>query len=328
MARAASPKTSQTGKPAQSKKPAKKRPSARKSTSRRKNKDKESRFSLKGLLYPLILAVFFVFSLGVLAYVIFFRMVVAAAEIPRTNESIVFEEPGQPQAIPYSEVDGADGTGPVFSIIIDDMGYHYEIGKELIELDINLSYSFLPHAPYTAELEKAAYVKGKTVLLHLPLQPKDSKWDAGPGTLYLGQLDRQRHLFLENLRQVPHATGVNNHMGSLYTENKEAMTMLLEVVAEKKLFFIDSFTSPESEAFNMAEVKGVTTLRRDTFLDNDLDIKVICDRIVELANIAKNRGKAIGIAHPHQQTLDAVKVCLEKGNGIGADLVSVEEILR
>ncbi|MCP4339746.1 MAG: divergent polysaccharide deacetylase family protein [Desulfobulbaceae bacterium] len=216
---------------------------------------------------------------------IFFRTVFAQKILPSIKSAIVFEEPDPPESLEL----GAEAKNvqepdlpkvalllPKVAIIIDDMGYHESIDKELLALPIELTYSFLPFAPHTKTLERQAYRSGKTVLLHLPLQPKGNEWDPGPGALTLEDLPEVQKIKLEKcLKEVPHAVGVNNHMGSLYTENQVAMTRLIQEIGDRTLFFIDSYTSSGSVGLPVAQGLDVKSARRHVFLDNVLDQKKI-----------------------------------------------------
>ena len=283
--------------------------------------------NLKSILYTLFLLTLLIVSVGMLTYVIFFRVVVAAEIHSVSDTTIIFEEPTEPDVLPMGEAYSVETENkPKIAIIIDDMGYHQHVGESLINLPYALSFSFLPHAPFTLKLEDMAFKRGKTVLLHLPLEPKDRKWDPGPGALYLEELDLQSDIFQQNLSMVPHATGVNNHMGSRYTEDIDGMQALLELVAEKKLFFIDSYTSSDSLGYTLAKSKGLKSARRTLFLDNILDSGEICSQLKKLAAAAQERGEAIGIAHPHKETLEAIQTCI----GIiqnSAELVGVESLV-
>ena len=263
------------------------------------------------LLFFLVLVSLFVITIGVVGYVIFFRVVVAA-ELPGNDNIIVFEEPAglHPEMnnqVPVSR--GDSQTGKV-AIIIDDMGYHTGIGGKLLALDLNLSFSFLPYAPFTAEMEEDAYHRGRTIMLHLPLEPLDLKWDPGPGAHYLNESPPKRQqLLAANLQQVPHATGVNNHMGSRYTESEAAMAELVEFLAERELFFIDSYTTAESKGMLLAIDKGLPASRRHIFLDNEQNPQVICIQLEKLVELSKSQDGAIGIGHPYPETLEALTTC-------------------
>ncbi len=210
--------------------------------------------SIRKMLWILFLGSFLLFSLGSLGYVIFFRTVHAAEVKIPDKKVVVFEEPDPPvQDKTEIETSGSLAASPRIAIIIDDMGYHRKVGEELINLPLDLTYSFLPGAPFTELLEDHAHQKGRTVLLHLPLEPRDRKWNPGPGALYLGEMDRQREKIEENLTHVPHAIGINNHMGSLYSEDELHMAALIHIIKEKNLFYVDSFTTAESVGMRLAQ---------------------------------------------------------------------------
>lgn len=284
---------------------------------------------IKKWLAAIFLICFFLFSILVLGYVVFFRTVLAKEVVKVTEHSIVFEEPFAP-VVPDSikKRTVVSPELPRIAIIIDDMGYDGQLGRQLLGLDMKLCFSFLPFAPFTRELDEIAYKAGRTILLHLPLQPKSSEWDPGPGALYLGEnRDRIQELFEKSLNSVPHATGVNNHMGSLYTENSEAMTILMAMIKEKELFFVDSFTTVESVGARLAVQAGVKTARRHVFLDNILSEEKVCGQLEKLVETAEQQGYGIGIGHPYQVTLLALSKCMDRLSS-RVKLVSVTELLH
>lgn len=265
------------------------------------------RVSYRKIVYYLALFCLLFFSVCMLGYVIFFRTVVAA-ELPFEEHDIEFEEAAPPSRDPASPP--LTKKRVQVAIIIDDMGYHPEEGRALIALDLSLSFSFLPHAPFTQELEEMAYQKGNSILLHLPLEPRSAEWDPGPGALYLSDdSSTKRRKFYADLRLVPHATGVNNHMGSLFTENGPAMAELAALLSEEQLFFIDSYTTSESKGMVSAREKKVPTSRRHIFLDNVQDREAICLQLEKLIRLAEHQEYAIGIGHPYPETLSALSSC-------------------
>ena len=214
------------------------------------------------------------------------------------------------------------------AILIDDMGFNRSIGKELIELDIELSFSFLPAGPHTRELLKLAQKKERDIMLHLPMEPVDPQWDPGPNALYLSMsTEKIRRTFEKNLSAVPMAVGINNHMGSRFTENGKAMRTLLELTVKKDLFFLDSLTSSKSVGYEMAKKMRVRTCKRDIFLDNSSDKATIIKQLEALLRIAEARGAATGIAHPKPPTLQALselkEMLLQR-----ADLVKIHSMAR
>ncbi len=307
------------------------RTTTRKKTKRKPRKKAARRFSrinFKSIIYKLFLISILIFSIGVLTYVIFFRVVVAAEIVPNSEyEATKVERKGLKSNRLKDSATTEVEVRPLVAIIIDDMGYNRDVGESLIRLPVNLSFSFLPHAPFTSQLEDMAFKYGKTIMLHLPLEPKDKSWDPGPGALLLNDMENQNELFNQNLSMVPHATGVNNHMGSLYTESEKGMTALLKLIAEKKLFFIDSLTSSSSQGFTLAQKIGVQSARRNIFLDNSQKSSAICVQLEKLAEIAMEKGRVIGIAHPHQETLVAIQSCIHTIEQ-SVQLVGVEKLVK
>ncbi len=220
--------------------------------------------------------------------------------------------------------------GPRVAIIIDDLGYHLANGKRAISLPGPVAMSVLPGAPRARALAQHAHASGKEVLLHLPLQAYDDDARAEPAEIVL---DMSRSLvgdtFRKALEAVPHAVGVNSHRGSLLTRHPGHMAWLMqEIAARESLFFIDSFTTHQSVALQIAEENGVDAIRRDIFLDPDEDPAAIAREFERLKEIARRRGHAIGIGHPHPATLELLERELPRLAEDGFELVRVSELVK
>src|SRR3990170_1360654 len=71
------------------------------------------------------------------------------------------------------------------SIIIDDMGNALHDGRRAIALPGQITYSFLPHTPYSRELAQLARRNHKEIMLHVPMQSIDGEHPLGHGALTL-----------------------------------------------------------------------------------------------------------------------------------------------
>jgi polysaccharide deacetylase 2 family uncharacterized protein YibQ len=292
-------------------------------------KKKGSSLNVTRLFSFLFLLVLLAVSICTVGYVIFFRTVFAQEILPSLKSSIIFEEPNPPghAEVAVKEDISRKPQLPKVAIIIDDMGYHELIGQKLLSLPVELTYSFLPFAPHTKTQEEVAYVAGKSILLHLPLQPKDSAWDPGPGALFLDDSPEiKKEKFKKCLREVPHAIGVNNHMGSRYTEDVPAMTLLLDEIDARSLYFVDSYTTSGSVGLSLAKQLEIKSARRHVFLDNILTEDEICKQLDLLVGVAEKNGWGIGIAHPHEVTLNAISNCVETFSS-RVQFVRVEDVL-
>ncbi len=190
------------------------------------------------------------------------------------------------------------------AIVIDDLGYQMGVFNNLIKLDYEITYSILPQLAYSMDTAQIATQVGRMVMLHLPMQPKDQTiYNPGPGALLIqddpAQIIAKMTL---NLSTVPYATGVNNHMGSAYTQYAEGLDTMMRVLDENALFFLDSKTAPGDTAKRAAKNHSVAYLSRDIFLDNDKDEALIQKQLFKAVRLARKRGWAIAIGHPYPTT--------------------------
>lgn len=198
---------------------------------------------------------------------------------------------------------------PRLAIIIDDLGYDPSVARAFIQLDLPLSFSVLPSAPFTKRIVKEANKAACELILHLPMEPKNyPAVNPGPGALYLSMDAREiRQTLDRDLKEIERVKGVNNHMGSSFTENPEKMLIILKHLKERNLFFVDSLTTSRSVGLKLAKKIGLPTAGRSVFLDNDLSQKAIKMQIDRLLSIARHSGDVIGIGHPHKETLEVLR---------------------
>ena len=207
---------------------------------------------------------------------------------------------------------------PGVILIIDDLGGDKEAIDRLLRIKQPLNLAVLPHLPHSLYAARAAYRGGKDVILHLPMEPKYSSGytadDAGEGVLLLGfSIDRMRQEIRRNLMAVPNIAGVNNHMGSKFMENEEPVKTVMQELKARNLYFIDSFTTPDSRGYSVARRLGVKTLKRDVFIDqSERGKEYTVEQLDRLVRIAEKNGIAVGIGHPYPQTIDALAEYMPK----------------
>lgn len=219
---------------------------------------------------------------------------------------------------------------PVVAIIIDDLGHALDPGLQVAALPGPVACSVLPHTPSGRLLAERCHASGKEVMLHLPMQPVDPAEQPGIGAL---ELRHKRGELLQRLEaamaSVPHASGVNNHMGSLLTRHLAPMQWVMESLGAKRdLFFVDSVTTPASVAWRVALSNGLRTARRDVFLDTSPRPEDIGEALTRLKQEARRQGLALAIGHPYPETLAALQIELPRLQEEGIMLVSVDELIR
>lgn len=195
----------------------------------------------------------------------------------------------------------------VISIIIDDMGNRLELGRRAVALPGVMTYAFLPHAPHSKYLATRVHEQHKQVMLHQPMMAESHR-RMGPGGLSPGMTAVQvARVLAGNLASVPYVEGINNHMGSLLTQQKTMMDMFMHMLAKRgRLFFIDSRTTSASVALLEARQNGIASTSRDVFLDNNRSPELINQQLERLVSKAQHHGYALAIGHPYPETLEVL----------------------
>lgn len=222
-------------------------------------------------------------------------------------------------------------VSPVISIIIDDIGYRHIDDQNAVALPGPIAYAIMPHSPHAVEMSELANRSGKDIILHLPMEAVEESNNRflGPGALLQDMNEAQFiTMLVYNLRAVPNIVGVNNHMGSLLSTDKEKMNWLMAYLDIRNIFYIDSVTTGHSVAALAARNRNVPYLRRDVFLDNSTLSEDIDAQFTELVRIAKRKGSAIAIGHPHPETINVLSAKLVKLDEYGVRLISVKEMVR
>lgn len=223
----------------------------------------------------------------------------------------------------------SDKQAAQISIIIDDMGDQLNAGLQALQLPGAVTYAFLPHTPYSRSLANAAYGLNREVMLHLPMQAIGSN-KLGPGGLTLDMSRTQfNQTFLNDLKAIPHVTGINNHMGSLLTRHPGHMKWLMEEIKQQDgLFFIDSRTTHLTVANQIANEFNIPTQQRDVFLDDDPSPAAISKQFKRLIKKANQRGSAIGIGHPYESTLTILSQLIPGLKQQNITLVPASQLVR
>ncbi len=253
-----------------------------------------------------------------------FEMTVFAYDVPIRRLSFSHGGSTAPPKIP------PPSRLPKVAIIIDDMGGNKGVLSDLLSLKYPVTLAVLPFQAYSKETADIAHKKGREVLLHLPMEPIDyPQYNPGEGALFTFMTTEEfKAALAKDLAAVPHISGVNNHMGSSLTRDREKMEIVLLAVKERRLFFVDSRTTPETAAYDLAVTLGVSALERNVFLDNEANVESIKTKIDELITKAKSGGKALGIGHPRPETIKALKEMEKRLTGSEVQVVPASGLLK
>lgn len=214
------------------------------------------------------------------------------------------------------------------AIVIDDMGLDRPRAIRAIGLPAPLTLSFLPYGRDAPALAVMARQRGHEILLHMPMQPMGGE-SPGPHALTVDLAAVEiRGRVGAALDRFGDAVGLNNHMGSRFTVDRRLMGPLMEELRARGLVFVDSRTAAESQGSEAAGHAGVPLAMRDVFLDNEATVEAVNRQLRVVERIARRRGHAVAIGHPHDATFAALAAWLPGLQEKGLQAVPVTTIIR
>ena len=213
-------------------------------------------------------------------------------------------------------------------IIIDDMGVNKKLSKEVIDLKAPLTLAFLPYADNLPNITEQAKNKGHELIIHMPMEPINSGLDVGSIALldHMNEQEIQKNLD-QAFKSFEGYVGINNHMGSKVTQNQTIMNQVMDNLAKRDLFFVDSITIGSSVAASTAEKYGLRFAERDVFLDHEESDEFVQKALQKLEQISQKRGYAIAIGHPKKNTIKALKSWLPDAQKRGFQIVPVSTVV-
>ncbi len=221
------------------------------------------------------------------------------------------------------------GAKPRIAIVIDDCGLDRPRTDRAIALPAAVTLSFLPYSNDLPSQTEAARRNGHELLVHVPMQPINARLDMGPNGL---AIDQPRDEVLRRLRwdlgRFDGYVGINNHMGSRFTTDRQAMTWVIGELRSRGLMFLDSRTIGSTVGESVASLEDVPYAGRDVFLDDDLQAQAVEARLMDAEAVARRKGTAIAIGHPHDATLAALNQWIATLPHAGIVLVPLTDVVR
>lgn len=235
-------------------------------------------------------------------------------------------EPGRPGPAPAGK---RESGGKTVAILIDDIGYDPEALRRLLAIEAPLAFSVLPHTPHARTSAEAIHRAGREVLLHLPMEPHG--WpdrDPGQGALFASMTAQEiRRTLLEDLESVPHARGVNNHMGSKLMEERDSIRAVFRVLQQKGLYFVDSVTTESSVGPELAAEGSLRFARRDLFIDDAVDRSRAAIHLEKILETRDSWSELLLIGHPYPETISTLEETIPRFRAAGIRVVTLFEMV-
>ena len=186
---------------------------------------------------------------------------------------------------------------PRLFVVLDDAGHAVDALEPYLALPGPLTFAVLPRLAASTESARLIHRSGHEVILHQPMEPH-SDAHPGPGTLSAATTAGEvTAIVARNLATVPHAVGLNNHMGSSATENAALMHAVVAEIQRRDMLALDSRTSAGSVFAAVASERGVPVAVRNVFLDNERNPAYVSGQLDVALDHAREHGGAIMIGH-------------------------------
>lgn len=221
------------------------------------------------------------------------------------------------------------GAAPIIALVIDDMGVDVKRSARISDLAGPMTLSFLTYGENLARQTSTASAKGHELMLHVSMEPSSKAVDPGPNVLLTGLDEKELRRRLDwGFGRFKGYTGINNHMGSKFTADENAMRPVMEEIRRRGLLFLDSRTSARTVGARLARSMGVPFAERNVFLDHVNEVAAVNGRLAEVEAVAKRQGYAVAIGHPREATIKALGPWLADVEKRGFRLVPLSAIVK
>ncbi|WP_149716787.1 divergent polysaccharide deacetylase family protein [Campylobacter concisus] len=227
------------------------------------------------------------------------------------------------EAVPFTPNASIKGRAKLV-IVIDDVAT-FEHASMIKSLGLKITPSIFPATKTHPDTPNIARTF-EFYMIHLPMQARH--FDSPEiGTLTTNESYESILAKIKKIRKdFPRAKYTNNHTGSRFTSDFDAMDKAYRALIEQGFVFVDSKTIAQTAVARAAKKHNQPYISRDIFLDDDPSASAVRRELVAAVNLAKKRGYAIAIGHPKKNTIAVIK---ESKNNLlkDVDVVYLKDIL-
>lgn len=213
-------------------------------------------------------------------------------ELENTNKSEIKKNISDIPEIPIAK------NGARLAVIFDDGGQNLSQLEKCISLPFPVTVAVLPKLQYSKESAQKVRASGNELILHQPMQALNLNVNPGAGAIKPEMsLSEISSVLRENIEEIGPVKGLNNHEGSLISEDEARIGAVLQTASELGIYFLDSRTTSQSRVAQAAMSMGYSYYQRNIFLDNTKNRSDIINEIMKGLAIANKTGVAIMIGH-------------------------------
>jgi uncharacterized protein len=219
---------------------------------------------------------------------------------------------------------------PSLAIVIDDFGHQWNTVpvQGLLEIEIPMTVAILPGLWASDSIATKAYNLGKEIIVHLPMEAVNHDYNLEKRFLRDDMTELEAIRFLDETCNIKNASGLNNHMGSLSSQNSILMVSLAEWCKKRGWFLFDSITHPSSVLYEEAINAGIPAIKRDIFLDHNIDQVEIVKALHNAVSISERKQRVVVvIGHPRASTWEILKKEIPELKSNGVQFVTLSQAL-
>ena len=263
---------------------------------------------------------------------------ISGVEKSNGNKQVLkFEDPQDSQkyvvTLKYSKVQIETKTKTQLAIVVDDFGMkNNKLFDAFCGLNDNITFAILPDQKYSKQVMNKAAETGHETMIHIPMEPISyPKNNPGANAIYVQLSENEiKRRMRSYIKQFPLCIGANNHMGSFATTDESVMKIVLQVLKDHNLYFIDSRTSQSSIAYDVAKRMLIPTFENQFFLDTpSITNQTVAKKLKQLKYLAKSKDKILVITHcTTQKRYELLKEFIDEVEKLNFELVPVSELFK
>jgi len=212
---------------------------------------------------------------------------------------------------------------PRLAIIMDDIGYANQV-KAFKKIPFPITPSIFPATSRHSNTPQLAK-EFDVYMVHMPMEAFNFSRPEENTLKVSDSLEVIEDKITLMYQDFPDAVAINNHTGSKFTSDSEAMDRLFCVLDKYEINFLDSKTAPNTKSKEVGRLHNKVVLERHIFLDNKPDVTYILNQLKKAIRYAKRHGEAIAICHPRAETFQALQEAEYLLEGV--KMVFIDELL-
>ena len=263
---------------------------------------------------------------------------ISGVEKNNGNKQVLeYEDPQDSQTyvvtLKYSKSQIETKAKTQLAIVVDDFGIrNNKLLDDFCSLNSNITFAILPYQKYSKLVMNKADKSGHETMIHIPMEPVSyPKNNPGANAIYVDLSESEiKHRMEGYIKQFPLCVGANNHMGSFVTTDESVMRIVLQVLKDHDLYFIDSRTSQSSIAYDVAKEMLIPTFENQFFLDTpSITDQTVSRKLKQLKYLAKSKDKILVITHcATQERYEFLKEFVEEIEKLDFELIPVSELFK